>query len=40
MNKHMTEFAEVMLVLPREVDEEVAGDIEKESVFVSEPLWV
>ena len=35
MNKHMTEFAEVMLVLPREVDEEVAGDIEKESVFVS-----
>ena len=35
MNKHMTEFAEVTLELPREVDDEVAGDIEKESVFVS-----
>ena len=35
MNKHMTEFSEVTLELPREVDAEVAGDIEKESVFVS-----
>ena len=35
MNKHMTDFAEITLELPREVDEEVAGDIEKESVFVS-----
>jgi seryl-tRNA synthetase len=35
MNKHMTDFAEVTLELPREVDDEVAGDIEKESVFVS-----
>lgn len=35
MNKHMTDFEEVVLDLPREVDEEVAGDIEKESVFVS-----
>jgi seryl-tRNA synthetase len=35
MNKHMTDFAEVAVELPREVDEEVAGDIEKESVFVS-----
>ena len=35
MNKHMTEFAEIVLALPRPVDDEVAGDIEKESVFVS-----
>lgn len=35
MNKHMTDFSEVTLELPREVDDEVAGDIEKESVFVS-----
>ena len=35
MNKHMTDFNEVVLELPREVDREVAGDIEKESVFVS-----
>lgn len=31
----MTEFAEIVLALPRPVDDEVAGDIEKESVFVS-----
>jgi seryl-tRNA synthetase len=35
MNKHMTEFSEIVLDLPRQVDSEVAGDIEKESVFVS-----
>jgi seryl-tRNA synthetase len=35
MNKHNTDFTEISLELPREVDEEVAGDIEKESVFVS-----
>lgn len=35
MNKHMREFSEVTLELQREVDDEVAGDIEKESVFVS-----
>ena len=35
MNKHMTEFSEITLELSREVDREVAGDIEKESVFVS-----
>ncbi len=36
MNKHMTDFNEVVLELPRgEVDPEVASDIEKESVFVS-----
>ena len=35
MNKHMTDFTELTLSLPREVDDEVAGDIEKESVFVS-----
>jgi seryl-tRNA synthetase len=35
MNKHMTDFSEVVLDLEREVDREVAGDIEKESVFVS-----
>jgi seryl-tRNA synthetase len=35
MNMHMTDFSEVVLELPREVDREVAGDIEKESVFVS-----
>jgi seryl-tRNA synthetase len=31
----MMDFSEVVLDLPREVDREVAGDIEKESVFVS-----
>jgi seryl-tRNA synthetase len=35
MNMHMKDFTEVALELPREVDREVAGDIEKESVFVS-----
>jgi seryl-tRNA synthetase len=35
MNMHMKDFSEVALELPREVDHEVAGDIEKESVFVS-----
>jgi seryl-tRNA synthetase len=35
MNMHMKDFSEVALDLPREVDREVAGDIEKESVFVS-----
>lgn len=35
MNMHMKDFTEVALELPREVDHEVAGDIEKESVFVS-----
>ena len=35
MNQHVTGFHEVVLELPREVDREVAGDIEKESVFVS-----
>lgn len=35
MNQHMTNFGEVLLDLPRQVDTEVAGDIEKESVFVS-----
>jgi seryl-tRNA synthetase len=35
MNMHMKDFSEVSLEMPREVDHEVAGDIEKESVFVS-----
>ena len=35
MNKHVLDEPQVMLDLPREVDSEVAGDIEKESVFVS-----
>jgi seryl-tRNA synthetase len=35
MNQHATQFTEIVLELPREVDAEVAGDIEKESVFVS-----
>lgn len=35
MNQHVTEILEIELDLPREVDSEVAGDIEKESVFVS-----
>jgi seryl-tRNA synthetase len=35
MNKHLTDFSEIALDLGREVDPEVAGDIEKESVFVS-----
>jgi seryl-tRNA synthetase len=35
MNKYIADFSEVTLELIREVDSEVAGDIEKESVFVS-----
>jgi seryl-tRNA synthetase len=36
MNKHVSDFSEIVLELPRGVvDPEVAGDIEKESVFVS-----
>ncbi len=35
MNTHNHNFSEFVLDLPREVDKEVAGDIEKESVFVS-----
>jgi seryl-tRNA synthetase len=35
MNKHMTDFGTAVLDLPREIDREIAGDIEKESVFVS-----
>ncbi len=35
MNQHVTEILEIELDLVREVDAEVAGDIEKESVFVS-----
>ena len=35
MNKYMNDFTEIVLTLPRAVDDEVAGDIEKESVFVS-----
>jgi seryl-tRNA synthetase len=35
MNKHMTDFSELSLDLSREIDTEIAGDIEKESVFVS-----
>ena len=35
MNKHVTNFSEITLDLSRAVDHEVAGDIEKESVFVS-----
>jgi seryl-tRNA synthetase len=35
MNQHVTDIREIELDLPREVDAEVAGDIEKESVFVS-----
>jgi seryl-tRNA synthetase len=35
MNKHVHECLEIAMLLPREVDREVAGDIEKESVFVS-----
>ncbi|NJM28775.1 MAG: hypothetical protein HC855_00335 [Rhizobiales bacterium] len=35
MNKHSTDFNQIVLDLPRQVDTEVAGDIEKESVFVS-----
>ena len=35
MNQHMHDFTEIVLELPRPVDDEVAGDIEKESVFVS-----
>lgn len=35
MNRHVLEDLQMMLDLPREVDSEVAGDIEKESVFVS-----
>ncbi len=35
MNKHVHDALQISLDLPREVDSEVAGDIEKESVFVS-----
>ena len=35
MNKHVTNFNEIILPLSREIDREIAGDIEKESVFVS-----
>ena len=35
MNMHVLEQQQVTLDLPREIDTEVAGDIEKESVFVS-----
>ena len=35
MNKHVLDTLQISLDLPREVDSEVAGDIEKESVFVS-----
>jgi seryl-tRNA synthetase len=35
MNAHNHDFQEITLDLSREVDSEVAGDIEKESVFVS-----
>lgn len=35
MNKHVTNFNEIILPLTREIDFEIAGDIEKESVFVS-----
>jgi seryl-tRNA synthetase len=35
MNTHNHQFHEFVLNLPREVDTEIAGDIEKESVFVS-----
>ena len=35
MNQQNHDFKEFILDLPREVDREVAGDIEKESVFVS-----
>jgi hypothetical protein len=35
MNKHMTDFNEVTLEISRDIDTEIAGDIEKESVFVS-----
>ncbi len=35
MNKHITSFNEIILPLSREIDREIAGDIEKESVFVS-----
>ena len=35
MNMHNKPATELLLDLPREVDTEIAGDIEKESVFVS-----
>jgi seryl-tRNA synthetase len=35
MNAHNHQFKEIVVDLPREVDSEIAGDIEKESVFVS-----
>ncbi len=35
MNTHNHAFDEIILNLPRHVDHEIAGDIEKESVFVS-----
>jgi hypothetical protein len=30
MNKHITNFNEIILPLSREIDREIAGDIEKE----------
>ncbi len=35
MNKHNHDFKKITLQLSRQVDSEIAGDIEKESVFVS-----
>ena len=35
MNKHVLDEPQIILDLPREIDAEIAGDIEKESVFVS-----
>lgn len=38
MNEHTGKFEEVEIALPRKVDQNVADDIEKESVFVSPEL--
>jgi hypothetical protein len=38
MNMHVTDVRTLNVDLPRAVDREVAGDIEKESVFVSPHL--
>jgi hypothetical protein len=38
MNMHVTDIRTLNLELPRPVDQEIAGDIEKESVFVSPHL--
>ena len=35
MNKHVNELSTIEVDLPRQIDDEVASDIEKESVFVS-----